>query len=58
MKFYIVPLDFGAAFYKVSDSGLLFKLKYIGVDGNVLSICREFLSNRRQRVVTDGANSE
>ena len=33
-------------------------MKSIGVDGNVLSICREFLSNRRQRVVVDGAASE
>ena len=34
------------------------KLKYIGVGGSVLSICREFLSDRRQRVVVDGAASE
>ena len=33
-------------------------MKYIGVGGIVLSICREFLSNRRQRVVVDGASSE
>ena len=36
----------------------LFKLKYIGVDGRVLSICREFISNRWQRAVVDGATSE
>ena len=36
----------------------LLKLKSIGVGGSVLSICREFLSNRRQRVVVDGATSE
>ena len=34
-------------------SGLLFKSKSIGVDGRVLSICREFLSNRRQRDVVN-----
>ena len=33
-------------------------MKFIGVDGSVLSICREFLSNRRQRVVVDGTLSE
>ena len=58
MESYIVQLDFSAAFDRVSHSGLLFKLKSIGVDGSVLSICREFLSNRRQRVVVDGAISE
>ena len=35
-----------------------FKLKSIGVSGIVLSICSEFLSDRRQRVVVDGATSE
>ena len=39
-------------------TGLLFKLKSIGVDGSVLLIGREFLSNGRQRVVVDGATSE
>ena len=43
---------------RVCRSGLLFKLKSIGVDGSVLPIGREFLFNRRQRVVVDGATSE
>ena len=42
----------------MSHSGLLFKLKSVGVGGSVLSICTEFLSDRRQRVVVDGAASE
>ena len=42
----------------MSHSGLLFKLKSIGVGGSVLSICTEFLSDRWQRVVLDGAASE
>ena len=46
------------AFDRVSHSGLLFKLKSIGVGGGVLPIFREFLSNRRQRVVVDAASSE
>ena len=53
-----VQLDFGAAFYRVSHSGLLFNLKSIGVGGIVLSICIEFFSNRMQRVVLDDANSK
>ena len=48
MESYIVQLDFSAAFDRVSHSGLLFKLKTIGVGGSVLSICTEFLTDRRQ----------
>ena len=48
MESYIVQLDFSPAFDRVSHSGLLFKLKSIGVGGSVLSICTEFLSDRRQ----------
>ena len=58
MESYIVQLDFSAAFDRLSHSGLLFKLKSIGAGGSVLPICREFFSNRRQRVVVDGATSE
>ena len=58
MESYLVQLDFSAAFDRVSHSGLLFKLKSIGVGGCVLSISREFLSYRRQRVVADVAASE
>ena len=45
----IAQLDFSAAFDRVSHIAL-FKLKSIGVGGSVLSICRKFFSNRRQRV--------
>ena len=57
MESYIVQLDFSAAFDRVSNSCQLFKLKSIDVGGSVLSIRREFLSNRRQRVVVDRATS-
>ena len=57
MESHIVQLDFSAAFYRVSHSGLLFKLKSIGVSGSVLSICT-ILSDQRQRVVVDGATSK
>ena len=55
---HIVQLGFSAAFDKVSLCGLLLNLMSIGVYRSVLSICREFLSNRRQRVVVDGSASE
>ena len=55
---YIVQLDFTAALDRVSQICLLFKLKSISVGGSVLSICTEFLSDRRQRVVVDGAASD
>ena len=58
MESHIVQLDLSAAFDRESHTGLLFKLKYIGGGGSVLSICREFLSNRRERVVVDGATLE
>ena len=58
MGSYILQLDFSAAFDIVSHNGLWFKLKSIGVGASVLSVCREFLSDRRQRVVVDGATSE
>ena len=58
MESYLVQLGFSTAFERVSHSGLLFKFKSIGVGGCVLSICREFLSTHRQRVVGDAAASE
>ena len=58
MESYIVQFDFSAAFDRVSHSGLLFKLKSIGLGGCMLSTCMEFLSNRRQRVMmVDSATS-
>ena len=58
MESYIVQLDFSAALNRVSHGDLLFRLKSISVGGSVLSICRKFFYNRRQRVVVDGATSQ
>ena len=55
---YIVQLDFSAAFDRESHGVLLFKLKSIGIGVSALSICTEFLSDRRQSIVVDGAASE
>ena len=38
--------------------GLLFKLISIALGGCVLFICREFLSDHRQKIMDDGAASE
>ena len=54
----IVHPDFNAAFDTVSQSGLSFKLKSICVGGSVLSICTQFLSDRKERVMVHGAVSE
>ena len=40
------------------DNGLIFKLRSACVGGCLLPICLEFLTDRRQRVVVDGASSE
>ena len=50
MESHIVQLDYSAAFDRANHSGLLFKLKSIGARSSVLSICRELLSNRMQRL--------
>ena len=43
MESYIVQLNFSIAFDRVSHSGLIFKLKSIGVGVSALSICRKLL---------------
>ena len=50
-------LDISKAFDKVCHKGLLFKLERIGISGDVLSLLKSFLSNRFQRVVTNGQYS-
>ena len=50
----IVQLDFSAAFDRVSHRGVIFKLECLGVGGRLLSVCKQFLACRTQRVVVDG----
>ena len=54
----MVSLNFSAAFNCVNHKALLFKLKKLGVGDPFLSILTKFLSNRLQRVVTDGQFNE
>ena len=50
-------LDLSKAFDKVWHEGLLFKLKQNGVQGNLLNLLENYLSNRKQRVVLNGIHS-
>ncbi len=52
-----IYMDFKKAFDKVSHSGLLVKLKSLGVDGNAWKWLREYLSNRKQMVTVNGNHS-
>ena len=56
----LASVSFSAAFYRVSNCGLLYKLRFIGVGGSNRdkSIVSEFLSDRRQRVRLDGKISD
>ena len=51
----LVQLNFSVAFGRVSQRGLLYKLRSIGVGGQFLSIVSQFLSDGRTRV---GLNSK
>ena len=51
-------LDISKAFDKVWKDGLIFKLKTIGIEGEVLNILSSFLEDRQQRVTLDGENSD
>ena len=50
----IVFCDISKAFDKVWHKGLLFKLRKIGIDSNLLLWFENYLSNRQQQVVING----
>ena len=52
-----VFLDISKAFDRVWHDGLLFKLQYYGVSGPLLSLLKDFLSGRVQRVTLNGHSS-
>jgi hypothetical protein len=54
----VIFLDISKAFDKVYHAGLLFKLKQLGIEGNLLKWLESYLSNRKQRVVINGTSSE
>ena len=45
------------AFDKVWHEGLIFKLKTYGVEGNLLKLLENYLTDRQQRVVLNGRTS-
>ena len=53
-----VFLDMSKAFDKVWHEGLLFKLEQNGINGKLLDLLRSYLSNRKQRVLLNGTESE
>ena len=50
-------LDISKAFDKVWYEGLLFKLERNGIKGNLLRLIKNYLLNRKQRVVLNGQES-
>ena len=52
-----VFLDLSKAFDKVWHDGITFKLKAYGVEGELLSLLKNYLENREQRVVLNGQTS-
>ena len=50
-------LDISKAFDKVWHEGLVFKLKTYGVEGNLLKLLENYLTDRQQRVVLNGRTS-
>ena len=49
-----VYLDLSKAFDRVWHDGLIYKLKWCGVSGQLLSLVESFLKNRKQRTVLNG----
>ena len=49
----IVQIDFSVAFDRVNHQGILYKLCSVGIGGSVLSMLKQFLSNRSQHVVVE-----
>ena len=53
-----VALDISKAFDRVWHAGLLHKLKFYGISGQIFGLISSFLSNRRLRAVLDGKSSQ
>lgn len=54
----VIFCDISKAFDRVWHKGLLFKLKQLGISGNLLNWFENYLTGRVQRVVLNGSNSD
>ena len=50
-------LDISKAFHKVWHKGLLYKLKSMGISGDLFNLLENYLSGRLQRVILNGQTS-
>ena len=55
---YGISLDISRAFDKVWHDGVIFKLCHNGISGDIINILRDFLRNRKERIVLNGLKSE
>ena len=53
----MVFLDVSKAFDKVWHKGLFFKLRKMGIRGNLLNWLKDYMSGRHQKVVLNGVES-
>ena len=53
----MVFCDVSKAFDRVWHKGLIFKLKQVGIEGELLEWINDFLSNRQQKVVIKNCSS-
>ena len=53
-----VALDISKAFDRIWHAGLLHKLKFYGISGEIFGLISSFLSNSRLKVVLDGKSSK
>ena len=54
----IIVMDFSKAFDKVDHKRLLLKLHCFGINNDIITWIGSFLSNRTQRVVLEGEESD
>ena len=54
----VIYLDFQKAFDKVPHSRLLLKVRALGIDGKIAGWIKDWLENRKQRVVLNGCRSD
>ena len=51
-------LDMSKVFDKIWHEGLIYKLEQNGISGNLLKLLKSYLSDRKQRVVLNGMESD